>query len=125
MDFLELAVVEAIHDTQIAAYGGLAGIRDRGLLELALARPQHRHSYGETDACVLAASLVFGIARNHPCLDANKRTAWTCGRTFLALNGVALQFDRAEAVEIMVQFAEGSLSEEGFADWLRSASARK
>jgi len=124
MECLEAQAVQAIHDVQIATHGGLAGLRDAGLLESALARPRHRHAFGEEDFFALAASLTFGIARNHPFLDANKRTAWSCGRTFLLLNGIRLVPDRAQAVEIMVRLAEGALDEAGFADWLRSQPVR-
>lgn len=122
MEFLELATVKAIHDAQIGAYGGLDGIRDEGLLESALARPLNRLAYGETDLFLLAATLTFGIARNHPFLDANKRTAWASTRAFLRLNGVALKPDRAEAVATMIRLAEGQMTEDAFADWLRSAA---
>lgn len=123
MEFLELATVKAIHDQQVGAYGGLSGLRDEGLLESALARPVNRHAYGESDVFMLAATLAFGIARNHPFLDANKRTAWACARTFLRLNGKSFNPDRAEAVTTMVQLAEGALSEEAFATWLRDAAS--
>lgn len=120
MEFLDKDVVLAIHDAQLARYGGLAGVRDMGLLESALARPQNAHAYGLDDVFALAASLAFGIARNHPFLDGNKRTCWASARTFLALNGVRRQPDRIQAVERTVQLAEGSLSEEEFAAWLQS-----
>lgn len=124
MDFLEKVVVLAIHDAQLAQHGGLAGIRDEGLLDSALARPQNAEAYGVTDVYALAASLAFGVARNHPFLDGNKRTAWGCARTFLRLNGVRLVPDKVVAVEAMVQLAEGKLSEEGFAVWLKSQPSR-
>ena len=124
MEFLEEAVVLAIHDQQIGLYGGLSGVRDSGLLASALARPQNRHAYGESCLFALAASLVYGIARNHPFLDANKRTAWACGRSFLRLNGLSFAPDRAQAVEIMVQLAQGSVSEDAFAHWLRDQAQR-
>jgi death-on-curing protein len=123
MDFLDMDVVLALHDRQIADHGGLEGIRDEGLLESALARPQHRHAYGETDLYTLATAYAYGIARNHPFLDGNKRTAWGCARTFLRLNGVSLMPDRAQAVEIMVLLAEGRVDEAGFAEWLRRQPA--
>lgn len=120
MEFLDKDVVLAIHDAQVARYGGLAGVRDMGLLESALARPQNAHAYGVDDVFALAASLAFSIARNHPFLDGNKRTSWASARTFLALNGVRRQPDRVLAVEATVQLAEGRLDEAGFAAWLKS-----
>lgn len=120
MEFLDRDVVLAIHDAQLARYGGLGGVRDMGLLESALARPQNAHAYGVEDVCALAATLAFGIARNHPFLDGNKRTAWASARTFLALNSMRRQPDRAQAVEATVQLAEGRLGEDDFAAWLRS-----
>lgn len=123
VDFLALQTVMAMHDAQIAAYGGLPGVRDAGLLESALARPQNKHAYGEEDRFVLAASYAFRIARNHPFCDANKRTAWAAARTFLKLNGHPTRPDRAAAVEQTVRLAEGSLSEDDFAEWLRSQPA--
>jgi len=124
MDCLEKEVVLAIHDTQLAQYGGLAGLRDEGLLDSALARPQSAEAYGVTDVYALAASLAFGIARNHPFLDGNKCTAWGCARTLLRLNGVALVPDKVAAVETMVQLAEGRISEEAFAQWLAAQPQR-
>lgn len=120
MEFLEARVVLAIHDAQLAQHGGLAGVRDAGLLESELARPQHAHHYGVTDVHALAASLAYGIARNHPFLDGNKRTAWACARTFLKLNGTPMVPNRLVAVEVTVQLAQGHLSEADFAAWLQS-----
>lgn len=124
MEFLEKDVVLTIHDAQLGQHGGLGGVRDAGLLESALARPRNAHGYGVTDVYLLAASLAFGIARNHPFLDGNKRSAWACARTFLKLNSVALIPDRVAAVEMTVKLAESSLSEEAFAAWLKSQPTR-
>ncbi|MGQ0701049.1 MAG: type II toxin-antitoxin system death-on-curing family toxin [Panacagrimonas sp.] len=118
MEFLDISVVLSVHDAQLAQHGGLAGVRDPGVLDSALARPRQAESYGVDDMFVPAASFAFDIARNHPLLDGNKRTAWVCARTFLKLNGAALTPDRGAAVEMMVQLAEGSLGEEDFAVWL-------
>lgn len=124
MKFLEKGVVLAAHDRQIAEYGGASGMRDEGLLDSALSRPQNKHAYGENDVCTLAAAYAFGIARNHPFMDGNKRTAWVSARTFLALNGRRLVPDRREAVERMVELAEGRLDEAGFAHWLSTQPTR-
>lgn len=118
MEFLDRDVVLAIHDRQLAEHGGLAGVRDGGLLDSALARPQNRHAYGIENIEELASAYAYGIARNHPFLDGNKRTAWAVARTFMAMNGQRLVPDRAQAVENMVLLAEGLLDEAGFAAWL-------
>ena len=119
--WLELALVLAIHDRQIAEHGGSAGVRDDGLLESALARPQQLHAYGEPapDLADLAAALAHGLARNHPFVDGNKRTAHVSYRTFLALNGVELDATDEEKYLTIIALAEGKLSERDFASWLR------
>ena len=124
MKFLDREVVLAIHDRQLAEHGGLAGVRDPGLLDSALARPRNRQAYGADDPFELAAALAYGIARNLPFIDCNKRTVWTVARTFLAINGHRLQPERSEAVERMVALAEGQLDEAGFAAWLAAQPAR-
>ena len=118
MKFLDREVVLAIHDRQLAEHGGPPGVRDPGLLDFALARPRNRQAYGVDDPFELAVALAYGIARNHPFIDGNKRTAWTVARTFLGINGHRLQPERSEAVERMVALAEGQLDEAGFAAWL-------
>jgi death-on-curing protein len=119
--WLEQALVLAIHDRQIAEHGGSAGVRDEGLLESALARPQQLHAYGDPapDLAGLAAALAFGLARNHPFLDGNKRTAHVAYRTFLALNGAELEATDDEKYSAMLALAEGKLAERDFAAWLR------
>ena len=111
----------AIHERQLAEHGGGTGIRDEGLLDSALARPQQLHAYGEPppDLAALAASLAHGLARNHPFVDGNKRTAHVCYRVFLALNDAELEAGGEEMYVQMVALAEGSLPEADFADWLR------
>ena len=109
----------AIHDRQLAEHGGPSGIRDDGAFESALARPVNRWAYGEDDLFELAAAYGFGIARNHPFVDGNKRTAWTLVRVFLILNGRDLDFGEHEAIELVQSLAAGELSEEQLADWLR------
>ena len=119
--WLEKALVLAIHERQLAEHGGIGGVRDEGLLESALARPQQLHAYGEPapDLFDLAAALAHGLARNHPFLDGNKRTAHVGYRTFLALNGAALVATDEEKYLTMLALAEGKLSERDFAAWLR------
>jgi len=112
----------AIHHRQIAEHGGTEGLRDEGLLSSALARPQNLFAYGDPspDLAALAAAYAFGIARDHPFLDGNKRTALIAARTFLLLNGVNLKASQDEKVLIFLQLAEGLLTEEKLADWIRN-----
>lgn len=124
MEFLDKDVVLAIHDRQLAEHGGLAGMRDEGLLDSALARPQNRHALGAISLEELATAYSDGIARNHPFLDGNQRTAWAAARTFMAINGQRLLPDRVQAVENMVLLAKGLLDEAGFATWLASQPRR-
>ena len=121
------ALALALHDRQLAEHGGGVGIRDEGMLDSALARPQQRHAYGDPppDIAELAAALAFGLARNHPFVDGNKRTAHVCYRVFLALNDCELQATGEDKYIAMLQLAEGSLDEAGFADWLRPRIAAK
>lgn len=112
-------VARAVHERQLAEHGGPSGTRDENALESALARPQNLAAYGEPDAAELAASYAFGIARNHPFVDGNKRTAWVVARLFLALNDVDLRFGKEEAVLTVLALAAGELSEEALAGWFR------
>lgn len=123
MRFIDKDVVLAIHDEQLACYGGLPGVRDMGLLESALARAENKFAYGETEPYALAASLSFGITRNHPFSDANKRTALHAGLLFLAVNQVPVPPPSVDMVLTTVALAEGSLSEDDFAAWLRQSAA--
>ena len=111
----------AIHERQMAEHGGGTGIRDEALLESALARPQQLHVYGDPppDLADLAASLAYGLARNHPFVDGNKRTAHVCYRAFLAINDVELDASSEDKYLQMLSLAEGSLGEADFAAWLR------
>lgn len=117
-------VAEAVHDRQLAEHGGPRGVKDRGLLESAMARPINKHAYGEGDVCALAAAYAFGVARNHPFVDGNKRTAWVMARLFLTLNGVAIAFDKADAIKVMLALAAGELSEDELAAWFRDQLVR-
>ena len=113
-------VVAAIHDRQLAEHGGGDGLRDAGLLSSALARPENTAAYGTPDAADLAAAYAFGIAKNHPFIDGNKRTAWVVARLFLRLNDARLTFGPAEAVVTVEALAAGSLDEAGLAAWFRA-----
>lgn len=122
--WLDRRVVLAIHDEQIAEHGGQPGIRDPGLLDSALARPLNTFAYGEADLAAMAAAYAFGIARNHPFLDGNKRTALVVSETFLLLNGHELNADDADCVLTFLKLAAGELSEEALAHWFRGHLAR-
>ena len=113
------AVAIAVHDRQLAEHGGPEGVRDRGALASALARPINQCSYGEDDLCALAAAYAYGIARSHPFTDGNKRTAFVLSQIFLRRNGVTLAFEQADAIIAFVALAAGELSEEELADWFR------
>ena len=109
----------AAHAEQLAEHGGGPGIRDAGALKSAMARPLNLLSYSAPDLADLAAAYAFGIARNHPFVDGNKRTAAVVSETFLALNGCRLGATDAELVVAFLALAAGELSEEELADWFR------
>ncbi len=115
-------VVIAIHRRQLAEHGGREGIRDPGLLSLAVARSRNVLAYSvpPPDLAALAAAYAFGIGRQHPFVDGNKRTAWVVSRTFLQLNGRDLHATQEEKYRAMMDLAAGSLSEQEYADWIRS-----
>ena len=112
-------VIIALHDEQLAEHGGLSGIRDRGLLQSALARPENLAAYGEPDGCEVAAAYAFGIARNHPFNDGNKRTAALAMLLFLSMNRIAFTISEAELVALILALAAGELTEDQVAAWLR------
>lgn len=117
--WLDSRIAFAVHDRQLAEHGGGGGLRDAGALESALARPVNRWNYGENELVVLAAAYAFGIARNHPFLDGNKRTAWIMARLFLLANAVEIAFDKVDATNTVIALAAGELSEDEIADWFR------
>lgn len=117
--WIDPAVVLAVHEEQLAEHGGAAGVRDAGLLESALARPRNLAHYGEPDLCELAAAYAFGLARNHPFIDGNKRSAFVATELFLVLNGWQLVASDADCVLIMLSLASGEIDEPTFAAWLR------
>ena len=116
-------VAIAAHAEQLAEHGGGEGVRDAGMLDSAMARPRNLAEYGEPDMAALAASYAFGIARNHPFVDGNKRTAAVVSETFLMLNGYGLDASDAEVVVAFVALAAGELSEDELADWFRTRLA--
>jgi death-on-curing protein len=109
----------ATHDRQIAEHGGISGVRDSNLLDSALGRPVNHWNYGTDDPAALAAAYAYGVARNHPFADGNKRTAWVLARLFLALNGHTLTFNPQDATRIVLALAAGELSEEELTAWFR------
>lgn len=109
----------AAHAEQIDEHGGGTGIRDMGLFESAMARPQQLEAYGEPDAAALAAAYAFGLARNHPFVDGNKRTANVVSLLFLLKNGWRVEADDADMTVAFIALAAGELSEDELADWFR------
>jgi death-on-curing protein len=113
-------VIELLHQESLAEHGGAEGLRDAGLLDSAMARARNLHAYEEvTDPFRLAAAYAFGIAKNHPFADGNKRAAFIAAGVFLRINGIVLRADKAEAVLVMLDLASGEITESQFAEWLR------
>ena len=117
--WLDAALIHAVHEEQLAEHGGGGGVRDANLLASALARPEQLSHYGTPDVADIAASYGFGISRNHPFVDGNKRTAFVAVELFLALNGFDLMASDADCVVNMLDLAVGNLPESAFADWVR------
>lgn len=111
--------VIAVHAEQLRQFGGPGGVRDEGLLDSALDRPRNKFYYGEEDIAVLAAAYAFGLARNHPFIDGNKRVAFATMMLFLRRNGVPFRPTPADATAAMLALAAGDLDEEGLARWIR------
>ena len=117
--WLTVQDVVGLHSEQLAIFGGPAGIRDQGLLESALSRPVNRWNYGESDLAVLAAAYAFGIVKNHPFVDGNKRASFAALMVFLRINEIAFAPDIAVATAAVVALAAGEIDETGFARWIR------
>ncbi len=115
-------VVIAIHDEQIAVHGGSPGIRDSGLLSSALARPKHKANYGDPSVFDLAAAYAYGIIRNHPFVDGNKRTGFLVAYVFLHSNGWKLRSIEVDAVNAVLDLAAGEIDEPFFSEWLKNKS---
>lgn len=113
------AVALAVHDELLAEFGGSAGVRDSNLLGSALARPRNLAGYGSPDAAALAAAYAFGLTRNHPFVDGNKRTAYAIALVFLMDNGCSFIGTDVELVEIMLAAAAGEITEDALAVWFR------
>lgn len=117
-EWLDVDMVLDFHAEQLALFGGPEGVRDLGLLESALARPQNKFAYGERNLAALAAAYGFGIARNHPFIDGNKRTALASVIVFLGLNRIELDASQASATAMILGLAAGEMSEEVLARWI-------
>ncbi len=116
----------AIHDRLLALHGGATGLRDRGLLQSALARPRQHYAYAaELDFVKLAALYTAGIVRNHPFVDGNKRTGFVLGVLFLELQGFVFKASEEDATQAVMDLAAGTLDEDGYAAWLRENAKRK
>lgn len=118
-NWLTEAQVLRLHAEQLAIFGGPAGVRDPGALGSALGRPRNKWAYENADLAVMAAAYAYGIARNHPFVDGNKRAAFIAMMVFLAKNGVQLAPPEAEATAIMLALASGEINEDGLIRWLR------
>jgi death-on-curing protein len=118
--WIDLPEVLAIHARQLDQHGGALGLRDRELLESALARPRQRHAYGDPDVFDLAAAYTTAIIANHPFVDGNKRAGFVVGILFLELNGPTLTASEADATQAVLDLAAGEIDEDEFASWLRS-----
>jgi death-on-curing protein len=118
-EFHSRQFVEALHAEQLRLHGGAAGVRDEGLLESALYRPLQKEAYGEPDLCDLAAAYLFGIVKNHPFIDGNKRTAFAAADLFLYFNGLSIEAEQEEIIQLVLMVAAGELDETGAAAFLR------
>lgn len=119
--WIEENIIIAVHERQLAEHGGSTGIRDEGMLASALARPKQKWAYGgsEIDFPAMAAAYIFGIARNHPFVDGNKRTAAVAGELFLVLNGFTLAASDMDLYPVCMAVASGELGEDELTRWLR------
>lgn len=117
--WLSREAIEIIHREQLREHGGLSGIKDENALEAAIARPQHKATYGTPDVHNLAAAYLFGIARNHPFSDGNKRTAFLAAYTFLRIHGQMLMATEIEVIAFVLDVAAGEIDEEGISRFLR------
>lgn len=117
-EWLDIAIVLDVHAEQLALFGGADGVRDRGLLESALARPLNKFSYGESDLAALAAAYAYGLARNLAFIDGNKRAAFASIIVFLGLNGIDFDVPPEQATAMILSFAAGEVSEASLARWI-------
>jgi death on curing protein len=120
--WIDKRILTAVHEEQLAEHGGAVGTRDEGLFDSALARPINLAAYGSPDVADLAASYAVGLAKNHPFVDGNKRTAFVAMELFLALNGAELTADDVDCVMTTLDVAAGKIDEAALADWIRKRS---
>lgn len=118
-EFHSREFVEAMHAEQLRLHGGAAGIRDEGMLESALARPLQKQAYGEPDLCDLAAAYLFGIVKNHPFVDENKRTGFAAADLFLYFNGLSIEAEQEDIVQFVLMVAASEIDEAGATAFLR------
>jgi death-on-curing protein len=119
--WLELAEVIAAHEKQLVRFGGPPGIRDQSALESALGRSINKWQYEQADLAKCAAAYAFGIARNHPFIDCNKRAAFVALVAFLRLNNIDFKPDKAQALVIIQDLAAGEVDEDGLTRWIRDS----
>jgi|SRR5215471_6444310 len=124
-EWLTTQMVVAIHAEQLAIFGGSAGLRDRALLESALGRPRNKWAYEKSGLATLAAAYGFGIVRNHPFVDGNKRTALLAIYTFLGINKIDFVVPEPEAAAMILSVASGDVGEENLAQWIADGVGRK
>jgi death-on-curing protein len=118
-DFHSREFVEALHAEQLRLHGGAAGVRDKGMLESALARPLQKEAYGQPDLCELAAAYLFGIVKNHPFVDGNKRTGFAAADLFLYFNGLSIEAESEDIIQLVTLVAAGEIDEAGAAAFFR------
>lgn len=119
IEWLTVTMIVAIHDEQLAVHGGPGGLRDAGALESALDRPRNKWAYEQAELPELAAAYTYGIAKNHPFVDGNKRTSLLALYTFLGINGIDFIVPEADAAAMILSLAAGEVSEESLARWIR------
>ena len=120
--WLTRQAVEIMHEEQLREHGGLGGLKDENALEAALARPLHKAAYGAPDIFELAAAYLYGIVRNHPFSDGNKRTGFLAAFTFLLLNGFMVEASQVDIIAFVLAVAAGEIDEEGATRFLRDVS---
>jgi death-on-curing protein len=118
-DFHTREFIEALHVEQLRLHGGATGLRDEGMLESALARPLQKQAYGDPDLCELAAAYLFGIVKNHPFVDGNKRTGLAAADTFLYFNGLSLEAEQEDVIQLVLMVAASEIDETGAASFFR------
>jgi death-on-curing protein len=123
-DFHTREFIEALHVEQLRLHGGATGLRDEGMLESALARPLQKQAYGDPDLCELAAAYLFGIVKNHPFVDGNKRTGLAAADTFLYFNGLSLEAEQEDVIQLVLMVAASEIDENGAAAFFRDHTAR-